>query len=337
MSDNYAIFSDLHLGVHQNGSNWHKIANDWSDWFVDDLKKRNIKKILFLGDYFHSRSDISVNTLHVASDIINKFEDFELKMIVGNHCSFYKDKPDIHSLSIFKGYGNIEIVDKPKMFNFDGKNVFMCPWGVEYSQIEECDVLMGHFEIQSFKMNTYKLCEHGFSSTDLGKKASLIFSGHFHLRDEREYKNHKIIYVGNPFEMDYGDENSTKGYYVMNFNSMEYKFIENTLSPKHKKIKLSEFKESENIQISNNIVKLIIDEKIEIEYLDKISTNIKQLKPNALSFDNSIAFTPKIDLDDECDLSGVDMVKAISDFVDLLDIQDKEAVVKYTVDLYKSI
>jgi len=52
MGDKYAIFSDLHLGVHQNASTWHKIANDWSDWFVAELKKQDIKNILFLGDYF---------------------------------------------------------------------------------------------------------------------------------------------------------------------------------------------------------------------------------------------------------------------------------------------
>ena len=103
MDNTYAIFSDLHLGVHQNSSIWHKIALDWSDWFIGELNKKGIKKILFLGDYFHSRSEVSVNTLHVASDITHKFKDFEMKMIVGNHCSFLKEKSDIHSLSVFRG------------------------------------------------------------------------------------------------------------------------------------------------------------------------------------------------------------------------------------------
>ena len=191
MDNTYAIFSDLHLGVHQNSSIWHKIALDWSDWFIGELNKKGIKKILFLGDYFHSRSEVSVNTLHVASDITHKFKDFEMKMIVGNHCSFLKEKSDIHSLSVFRGYPNIEIVDKPKMFHFGDKDVFACPWGTQMNDIANCDVILGHFEIESFKMNTYKLCEHGFTPSSLCKKSSLIFSGHFHLRDEREYKKLK--------------------------------------------------------------------------------------------------------------------------------------------------
>jgi DNA repair exonuclease SbcCD nuclease subunit len=335
VDNKYAIFSDLHLGVHQNSSTWHKIACDWSDWFVSELKKKNIKNILFLGDYFHSRSEISVNTLHVASNITDKFKDFQLKMIVGNHCSFLKDKADIHSLSVFKGCPNIEIIDKSKMFEFDGKKVFMCPWGTEMTDIPQCDVLMGHFEIESFKMNTYKLCEHGFAPSSLSKKAPLVFSGHFHLRDEREYKNSKIVYVGNPFEMDFGDTESTKGYYIMNFEDMSYEFFENNISPKHKKIKLSEY-ENLNQNVENNIVRIIVDKNIENEELEKYSANIKNKNPISLSFDNTIAFNPiSEELDKEFDLSGIDMEKAIFDFVNLLDIDNKEDVAKHTIELFK--
>jgi len=337
VDNNYAIFSDLHLGLHQNSSIWHKIADDWSDWFISELKEKKIKKILFLGDYFHSRSEISVNTLHVASDITDKFKEFELIMLVGNHCSFFKDKADVHSLSIFKGYNNIEIVDKPKMFEIGGKNVFMCPWGTEYADIPKCDVLMGHFEIETFKMNSYKLCEHGFNAQMLGKKSPLTFSGHFHLRDERKYNGYNINYVGNPFEMDFGDTESSKGYYIINFDTLEYDFHENVVSPKHKKIKLSEYDDFKDV-VKDNIVKIIVDRNIEIDDLDKCTSNIQKLTPLSLSFDNTVSFNPVSEkIDDEYDLSGVDMEKAITDFVSLLDIENKEDVSKYTIDLYKQI
>jgi DNA repair exonuclease SbcCD nuclease subunit len=337
VENKFAIFSDLHLGVHQNSPLWHKIADEWSDWFIGELKKKEIKNILFLGDYFHSRSDISVNTLHVASDITDKFKEFEMKMIVGNHCSFLKDKSDIHSLSVFRGYKNIEIIDKPKMFSFGGKNVFACPWGTNFESIPKCDVLLGHFEIESFKMNTYKLCEHGFSPSKLSKKAPLVFSGHFHLRDEREYNDSKIIYVGNPFEMDFGDVESSKGYYIMDFENLEYSFFENNISPKHKKIKLSEYEKKKDI-VEKNIVRIVVDMNIENDDLEKYSANIKSKNPMALSFDNTMAFSPIIEeMDDEYDLSGIDMEKAISEFVSSLDMDNKEDVAKYTIDLYKSL
>ena len=35
-----AIFSDLHLGVHQNSDFWLSVANKWADWYITELKKR---------------------------------------------------------------------------------------------------------------------------------------------------------------------------------------------------------------------------------------------------------------------------------------------------------
>lgn len=336
MDNTYAIFSDLHLGIHQNSPTWHKIAHDWADWFISELKSKKINKILFLGDYFHNRSDISVNTLHSASDLTNKFKDFEIKMLVGNHCSFYKDKADVHSLSIFKGYPNIEIVDKPKMFHFGDKDVFFAPWGVELKDIPQCDVLMGHFEIETFKFNPHRFCEKGLSPSELCKKANLIFSGHFHLRSEREYKDSKIIYVGNPFEMYFDDTEVSKGYYVLNLDTLEHTFNENTVSPKHKCIKLSEYDSSKQ-EVKNNIVRIVVDKNLENDELEKYTSNIQSMSPINLTFDHTVKFNPIVEDQEEFDLSGVDMEKAITEFVDMLDIDNKQDVVNYTVKLYKSL
>jgi hypothetical protein len=50
-----------------------------------------------------------------------------------------------------------------------------------------------------------------------------------------------------------------------------------------------------------------------------------------------MVFDPILEnVDDEYDLSGIDMEKAISEFVDLLDIKNKEDVVKHTINLYKN-
>ena len=41
-----AIFSDLHLGVHTNSSEWHNYAVEWANWFKDECKRNNIKDII---------------------------------------------------------------------------------------------------------------------------------------------------------------------------------------------------------------------------------------------------------------------------------------------------
>ena len=66
-----AIFSDLHLGVHSNSSEWHKYAIEWANWFREECRDKGIKDLIFCGDWHHNRSEISVNTLQVSADILD--------------------------------------------------------------------------------------------------------------------------------------------------------------------------------------------------------------------------------------------------------------------------
>ena len=72
---NIAIFSDLHIGVHQNSRFWHNIAKDWLEWFLQDLKNQNIRDIVFCGDFFHTRDEISVDSLHFGSWFLDQLKD----------------------------------------------------------------------------------------------------------------------------------------------------------------------------------------------------------------------------------------------------------------------
>lgn len=333
----WAVFTDLHLGVHQNSSTWHKIGLDWADWFISDLRSKNITRIIFAGDFFHSRSEISVNTIHVASELIRKFRDFKLHMLVGNHDSYYKQKADVHSLSIFSGYENITVHDVTNTITIHDKKVTFCPWGFDYNDIQKADIMFGHFEIESFKMNAHKLCEVGVKPKDLLKKAPIVFSGHFHLNEEREYDTGKIIYVGSPFQLDFGERDCKKGYYILDFNDLSYNFIENNASPIHKKINLSDIINNEDYKdyIANNFVRLVIDKNLDQNIIDKTIHNLNGLSPLSMTVDPLINF--EIIEQSDTDLSGVDMSKAIVEFVNLLDITEKEEVIKRTLFLYNQV
>ena len=67
-----ALFSDIHIGVHRDSPIWHQIALDWTDWFVQEVKNRNIKNVLFCGDFFHNRSSVDLTTLQTGAKIIEK-------------------------------------------------------------------------------------------------------------------------------------------------------------------------------------------------------------------------------------------------------------------------
>ena len=335
----WAIFTDLHLGVHQNSSTWHKIAFNWADWFVEELHKEGIDKIIFAGDFFHSRSEISVSTIHAASELLSKFKDFNIYMVVGNHDSYYKEKPDVNSLSILKGYSNIRIFDSTSTITINNKKATFCPWGATYEDIPNSDVLFGHFEIESFKMNAHKLCEGGIRPADLLKKSSLIFSGHFHLNDERVYDGGSIIYIGSPFQLDFGDRETRKGYYILDFDTLNYTFKGNDLTPKHKKIKLSNILNGGQItddyanEIPGNFIRLVVDSRVEQKNLDSIIHKVNGLSPLSFTVDPLVNYE-LLPEQENTDLSGVDISKAIVEFVNLLDIPEKEEVTKHTLYLY---
>ena len=61
--------------------------------------------------------------------------------------------------------------------------------GFDIEKLPESQYLFGHFEITTFKMNNYKICDKGVTPDDLLKKAPLVFSGHFHHENSRKYGN----------------------------------------------------------------------------------------------------------------------------------------------------
>ena len=345
MSNKVAIFSDIHLGVHQNDDFWLGVANQWADWYIKELKERNISDIVFCGDFFHYRDEISVKTLNFAKDFLDKFDDFNIIMITGNHDAWYKDTSEINSLSILKGYQNIKVFDRLEVLDWygTGKKAAFCPWGTKLSDIPESDLVFGHFELENFKMNSFKICDHGDNPEDLAAKAPLVFSGHFHLRAKRSFGNSEIIYVGNPYEMDFGDSMQSKGFYILDKNDLSYEFVDNNITPQHIKVFLSKLiQEKDPLQyfkdkITGNIIKLIVDKNINSEHMDLLVTKLATYKPCDIRIDYDVNYNKvKFAEDSDFDLSGIDMIEAISEFINMLDIDNKSEVIKYTSELYNT-
>jgi len=334
------IFSDLHLGVHQNSRLWYKIASEWADWCILEFKERGIKDIFFGGDWWHYRDSIEVSTINFGSDLLKKFKDFNLYFIVGNHDAYLKDTSEINSLSIFNGYSNVTVFNQMHTECFFGKSITFCPWGTPISDIPKSDIVIGHFEIQNFKFNDVKVCSHGFTSEDVCNKGKLVISGHLHVRQERIYDNSTILYVGNPFQMDYGDMSDRKGIYILDITTLSYEFIENKISPLHKKIRLSEMIKEPGLTdklrgiFEGNIVKLIIDRNISSEDSDILYKSLQTLKPAIFTTEITLN-NPHNDINYvNTDLECVDINKVIEEFVEALDINNKKDVIKYTQELY---
>jgi len=341
-STNVCCISDVHLGVHQNSEVWHTVALKWARWLKQELNKENVRDIIISGDFFHYRDEIAVNTLDFVNELLESWNEFNIIMLVGNHDAYYKDKSDVNSLAILNGRSNITVIEDVTTATLFGKSVTFCPWGVKLDEIPKCDVIFGHFEISSFKQNVSTICSSGFNANDLLGKSPLIISGHFHLRDDRRYDNGRILYLGNPYQMDFGDVDNIKGYYVLDMNDLSYTFNQNTVSPEHKKISLSELVKEGDItdkvkkDFNNNFVKFSIDRNISPDEIDIVLNKLMSLRPVNITVDYLINFN-KYNIDEEVikDFSGVDVTTAIEEFVGMLEIQNKSEVTKQTIELYK--
>lgn len=305
-----AIFSDLHLGIYGNSEDWHKTALDWADWITFDMDSKGIQDIIFCGDFFHNRSEIGGQTMHVASQILDKFKDFNMIMIVGNHDCYYKNRSDVHSLGLMNGYPNITIVDSNTVFDTFGKRIACVPWNSELPS-GQFDYIFGHFEIESFKMNNFKVCDHGLSPMDfLASKTDTVFSGHFHNRNSKKYNEGVIHYVGSTFPMDFSDLGNEKGYHVLNISTGKLDFIQNDTSPKYKKVLVSKIKQVKEEDVQNNIVKLLVDIDLTDAQLSKVQNYLTKFKPWQLTTEYNIVSKT---------ISEVETVDAI----ELLDVFDE--------------
>lgn len=332
-----ALFSDLHIGVHSNSPNWHQISYEWAQWYTEMLRGLQIKNVIFCGDFFHDRSSVNLDSLKIGSDILALFADFKLILIAGNHCSFYKDSARVNSLAPFRHWPNIKVVDScVESFTHMGQTWTLCPWGSLLRDMPESDIIFGHFEIRTFKMNSFRMCEEGLSIRKILEKAPLIFSGHFHFRDEREMEIGRIIYVGNPFQTDLNDAGNEKGFYIIDENS-KVDFVPNTHSPLIIKWKLTELISMPIKEIANGIkknnVRIDINEYITDEDYNVIHSRLSSFSPRSIVFEKT--FQATIGIDATWMSQSVDIESTLTEFVDIMAVEYKTELSEYVVDIHR--
>ena len=115
------------------------------------------------------------------------------------------------------------------------------------------------------------------------ENTGVVFSGHIHQRKEFIANKRKFIFVGSPYQQNFGEMDSVDGFYTM-FEDGTYKFTEITDVPKHIKIRISSVLKTgvDNFDFSivaGNIIKKIYDKDIDRETEWKINQKIADFSP----------------------------------------------------------
>lgn len=243
-----AIFvGDTHLGIYKSSDLYHDITLDLFKEIVDTCVRRNIKRIIHFGDFFDNRRHLNIKTLHQGLKIAELLHKamLEVFIIIGNHDTFYKDKIEPTSLSVFEEHPNIKIIDKVTML----EDAVMVPWGTELKDIPDARYALGHFEINGFPVvQGFEFYKSDINITNFARFEA-VYSGHFHIPS---HKNN-ITYLGAPFQLNFGDAGSSRGYYIFDNDNLE--FIQYKDAPQFVIISTDEPIRPEKIR--GNIVKLV--------------------------------------------------------------------------------
>ena len=212
-----AVCTDIHFGLKSNSLVHNQDCSNFIDWFITTAKQNGCETGMFLGDWSHHRASINMQTLQYSLRSLEKlsaaFDRFYF--IPGNHDLYYRDRRDIYSTEWARHIPNIQIVNDW----FTDGDVTIAPWlvGDDHLRVPKLKskYVFGHFELPHFKMNAMvEMPDHGEISADDFGGVDRVFSGHFHLRQQRK----NIHYIGNCFPHNYADAgDSNRGMMTLNW------------------------------------------------------------------------------------------------------------------------
>jgi DNA repair exonuclease SbcCD nuclease subunit len=293
-----AIITDTHSGA----GNDSQAMNDYFLKFYEEvffpyLREHNIKNVIHLGDTFDRRKYINFNTLYSWQQRV--FEPLNVMcdrvdILVGNHDTYYKNTNKINSVEeLLKIYDKFNFYPGPAEVSIGKANVLYLPWICEDNydksirMIEQSSskVCMGHLELIGFEMYAGHLNVDKGLRGELFDKFYMTLSGHFHQKSSRG----GIHYLGAPYPMMWGDWGSSKGFHVLDTETLELQFVENPIQIFHK-IYYNDSSESYDSlmsrdfsQLNGMLVKVIVQKKNNPYWFDQFLENIQKNNPHDVS------------------------------------------------------
>ena len=126
-----ALITDQHLDGRKGSLTfWNYFQKFYDNVFFPTLEKEGIDTVIDLGDTFDNRKSMDYNTYHrVRENYFEKLAKYNVHMLLGNHCTYYKNTNRINSPELLlEKYDNITIYSEPKEVTLGSKVFLMLPW-----------------------------------------------------------------------------------------------------------------------------------------------------------------------------------------------------------------
>ena len=287
-----AIISDQHFGCRKNSKLFHDyFLKFYNDIFFPTLEQHGITTIVDMGDTFDSRKGIDFSALSWAK---NNYYDrlqsmgIHVHTIVGNHTAYYKNTNDINAVDLLlREYQNVTVYSDPTEVKLENLPILFIPWINQENEEKtlklirktSCKCVMGHLELQGFKVNRQIVMDHGLES-NIFDKFSIVFSGHYHTRSNTS----NIFYLGNPYEMFWSDVKDKRGFHIFDTETLEKTSINNPYRLFYNiYYEDTPYQTFNTTEYDSKIVKVIVRKKSDNKkferFIDKLySANVAELK-----------------------------------------------------------
>lgn len=317
-----ALITDTHFGVRQDSNVFYEYFEKfYKNCFFPELKERGIQTLIHLGDVFDRRKYCNFLTLHKAKEMFfDKLVEYDIEshFIVGNHDSFFKNTLEVNSLDLILAEYPFNIYSKQTEINIGGLDLLLVPWLIPSDSLKKTNakVLLGHLEVNSFYMNnSFKCTEGSLDISDL-KQFDRVLSGHFHGKSS----NKNIDYIGNPFQLNWGDHDSERGFSIFDTETLDLEFIDNPYTIFNKISYNDESQSSEELlnmvqdSLKSSFVKVEISEQRNIHLFNEFVENLERVGVHQISINNKTIFE---DVDLDIDMDNIkDTSSILNEFID---------------------
>ena len=317
-----ALITDQHLdGRKGNLAFWNYFQKFYDEVFFPTLEKEGVRTIIDLGDTFDNRKSMDFNTFHrVRENYFERLKDYEVHMLLGNHCTYYKNTNRINSPELLlEKYKNIRIYSEPKEILLGGKIFLMLPWINKENQEDvfrrletsEADNCCGHLELTGFEVTPGMKMDHGMDP-NLFHRFNRVWSGHFHHKS----KKGNIQYLGNPYQMFWNDYKDVRGFHIYDTDSDKLKYIKNPFeifdkifyddtSVDYNKQDVSSYKDK--------FVKIVIEEKRDYQMFETLVDRLYNVGVHDVKIVETLV---NEDDDADIDVSTKDTLTLLNEYID---------------------
>ena len=321
-----ALITDQHLdGRKGNLAFWNYFQKFYDDIFFPTLEKEGVRTIIDLGDTFDNRKSMDFNTFNrVNENYFKRLKDYEVHMILGNHCTYYKNTNRINSPELLlEQCRNIRIYSEPKEILLGGKVFLMMPWINQENKAEclrliansEADIMCGHLECDGFEVTPGMKFDGGFKVSEF-KNFKRVWSGHFHHKS----KHGNVQYLGNPYQMFWNDYKDTRGFHIYDTETDKLKFIKNPYeifdkifyddaSVDYNKQDVSSYKDK--------FIKLIVEEKRDYQMFETLVDRLYNVGAHDVKIVETLVDADNIE---DADLETKDTMTLLNEYIDEVEI-----------------